>query len=415
MAEQREAMETDTTSPDALRETMIEKVREVGYARRAEVEQALRDVRRHEFVPDADLAAAYDPWQAVITHRFEDGASLSCASAPFVVAMMLDQLDVQPGNRILEIGAGTGYNAALLAELTGRAENVTTIDIDADVTAQASRALADAGYGEVRVVTGDGALAEHGTYDRIIATVSPWDIPQAWWQQLAPGGRLVVPLRWRGQARSVAFAYQDRRLVADSVELCGFVYLVGNDDGERSAPITEDGTVKLHWDRDQNVDPDTLRGVLGQPRTTAWSRITIAGDEPHDGVWLRLTVTDQRVCRINAHPEASPEVCDPVQAFRSPALVDGDSLAYLNSRCQENDGEVRWELGAIGHGPAAAELTEHLCNEIRAWSPERDRRRPVVIAYPAGTPDYELAAPAIDKTHSRLVLTYDSGEAAGKA
>lgn len=402
-------MNTNTASPDALRVTMIEKVKEMGYAQRPEVERVLRDVLRHEFVPDAAADAAYDPYQAVITHRFSDGASLSCASAPFVVAMMLDQLAVEPGNRVLEIGAGTGYNASLLAELTGNAANVVTIDIDADVTAQASQALTTAGYHEVRVVTGDGAagVPEHAPYDRLIATVSPWDIPRAWWDQLAPGARLVVPLRWRGQARSVAFAYQDGRLVADAIELCGFVYLVGEDEGELSAPISDDETIRLHWDRDQAVNPDALRGILDQPRTTAWSGITIAGDEPHDGVWLRLTVTDPRVCRINAPTDTPPEVCDPVQAYRSPALVDGDSLAYLTSRRRENSDQVRWELGAIGHGPSAAELGEHLCNEVRAWSAERDQLKPELIAYPASIPDSDLKGTVIDKTHSRLVLTYN--------
>jgi protein-L-isoaspartate(D-aspartate) O-methyltransferase len=149
-------------------------------------------------VPDADLAVAYDPWQAVVTHRFDNGRSSSCASAPWLVAAMLDQLDVQPGNRILEIGAGTGYNACLLAQLTGRADLVTTIDIDPNVTTQAKRALAATGYGDVDVITGDGALGypDHAPYDRMIVTVSPWDIPAQWWKQLAPGGRLVAPLRF---------------------------------------------------------------------------------------------------------------------------------------------------------------------------------------------------------------------------
>ncbi|MGQ0775424.1 MAG: methyltransferase, FxLD system [Pseudonocardiales bacterium] len=402
-------MDTNTTSFDVLRETMIAKVKKMGYAQRPEVERVLRGVLRHEFVPDASPDTAYNPYEAVITHRFSDGASLSCASAPFVVAMMLDQLIVEPGNRILEIGAGTGYNASLLAELTGNAADVVTIDIDPDVTAQATRALAAAGYHEVRVITGDGGagVPEHAPYDRLIATVSPWDIPRAWWDQLTPGARLVIPLRWRGQARSVAFAYQKGRLVADSIELCGFVYLVGDDEGELAAPITDDQTITLHWDRDQTVDPDALRGVLDQPRTTQWSRITIAGDEPYDGVWLRLTVTDPRVCRINAPADAPPEICDPVQAYRSPVLIDGDSLAYLASRRRENGDEVCWELGAIGHGPVAAELADHLCNEVCAWSVERDQTKPTLIAYPAGTPDSELEGTPIDKNHSRLVLTYD--------
>lgn len=70
---------------------------------------------------------------------------------------------------------------------------------------------------------------------------------------------------------------------------------------------------------------------------------------------------------------------------------------------------MRWELGAIGHGPAAAELAERLCEEIRAWAPERDTRQPTLLIYPAGTPDAELpAGTVLDKNHSRFVLIYGS-------
>lgn len=70
---------------------------------------------------------------------------------------------------------------------------------------------------------GPGVLGypDHAPYDRLIATVSPWDIPASWWTQLAPDARLVAPLRWRGQARSVGFTYQDGRLISDSMQLCG--------------------------------------------------------------------------------------------------------------------------------------------------------------------------------------------------
>jgi protein-L-isoaspartate(D-aspartate) O-methyltransferase len=398
-----------TASPDALRADMVEKIRKAGHARCGEVERVLRDTPRHEFVPDADLAVAYDPWQAAVTHRFDDGRSSSCASAPWVVAAMLDQLDVRPGNRILEIGAGTGYNAGLLAQLTGHADLVTTIDIDPDVTAQASRALAATGYDGVHVTTGDGALGypDHAPYDRIIATVSPWDIPTAWWNQLVPGGRLVAPLRWRGQGRTAAFTYTGGRLVSDSLHLCGFVYLLGEDDGELNGPITADGLVTLHWDRDQAVDIAALSGVLDQPRVTAWSEVTLAGNESHDKLWLRLTVTEPRVCRIKVHADVPPEICDPVPGWWRMALVDDDTLVYLTTRRIEANGEARWELGAIGHGPAAADLTAYLCDQIQAWAPERDRHKPILTVYPADTPDSELAGPAIDKNHSRFVLTYD--------
>lgn len=277
------------------------------------------------------------------------------------------------------------------------------------LTPTARSSLAVAGYGDVHVITGDGGLGypDHAPYDRLIVTVSPWDIPPAWWQQLVPVARLVAPLRWRGQARSVGFTYRDGRLISDSIHLCGFVYLVGAYEGERSGPITDDEMVKLHWDRDQAVDLDALRGVLDKPRITAWSGVTIAGNESHDELWLRLTVTDQWVCRINVHADVAPEVCDPVPGFWSMALVDGDTLVYLTSRRVETGAEARWELGAIGHGPAAAELTEYLCDEIRTWAPGRDQRKLTLIVYSAGTPDSELAGPAIEKTHSRFVLTYD--------
>jgi len=404
-------MDTDitATTPEALRASMVEKVKKAGHARRQEVEQVLRDTPRHEFVPDADLTTAYGAWQAVVTHRFDDGRALSCATAPWLVAAMLDQLDVQPGNRVLEIGAGTGYNAGLLAQLAGRADLVTTIDIDADVTERAKRALVATGHDDVHVITGDGALGypAHGPYDRMIATVSPWDIPLPWWQQLAPGGRLVAPLRWRGQGRSVAFTHTDGRLVSDSLHLCGFVYLRGQDEGELDGPITTDGLVTLHWDRDQAVDIDTLRGVLDQPRVTAWSGITIGGNESHDGLWLRMTVSDPRVCRLKVDADVPPEVCDPVPGWWRMALVDGTTLVYLTSRRQETGDDVRWELGAIGHGPAVQELTEYLCNEIRRWAPARNQHTPTLVVHPADTPDSELTGPTIEKTNSRFVLTYD--------
>ncbi|WP_030106171.1 methyltransferase, FxLD system [Actinoalloteichus caeruleus] len=404
-------METDTTtlSPESLRAEMVAKVRAGGWAERGEVERVLRDTPRHRFLPDADLELAYHPYRAVVTHRFDNGRSLSCASAPWLVAGMLDQLDVQPGHRVLEIGAGTGYNACLLAQLTGRADLVTTVDINPDVAARASRALADTGFGGVHVVTGDGVLGypDHAPYDRMIATVSPWDLPAPWWQQLAPGGRLVAPLRWRGQGRSVAFTRTGDRLVSDSLVLCGFVYLVGDGEGELSGAITSDGLVTLHWDRDQDVRPDALLGVLDQPRITTWSDVTLGRQESHEDLWLRLTATDPRACRLGVTGDVPPEVCDPVPGYWRMALVDDGTLAYLTLRRVTIADEARCELGVIGHGPAAAELTEHLCGEIRAWAPDRHRHSPTLTVHPAGAPDSELAGTAIDKTHSRFVLTYD--------
>lgn len=127
---------------------------------------------RHKFVPGASLEDAYANSPVHIKYD-SDGTSISCASQPGVVALMLDQLQAQPGERILELGAGTGYNAALLAHLVGETGHVTTVDVDYDLVQGARAHLATAGFTNVEALTRDGALghAEGGPYDRIIATV----------------------------------------------------------------------------------------------------------------------------------------------------------------------------------------------------------------------------------------------------
>lgn len=398
---------TTGTPPEALRASMVDQIVKAGYARCGLVEAALREVPRHRFVPAATVEDAYADI-AVITKRACDGAALSCASVPTVVAMMLDQLDVRRGDRILEIGAGTGYNAALLAHLAGPSGQVSTVDIDLEVAAQARQGLEVTGYRRVRVITRDGALGaeEHAPYDRIIVTVGAWDLPPAWWTQLAPGGRLVVPLRWRGQTRSVAFIRDGDWLRSDSVQLCGFVPMIG-EDGERTGHLDPDGHVALYWDTDQPLDPATLTGVLDRPTTVVWSSATVGAYDPFDGVWLRLTGTEPGACRITADPAAvDTGLCTPVIPSRSPALVEDDSLAYFTQRRIDQDAtERRWELGAIGHGPAGLQLSDRLCEQIRAWDHDRIAQ-PLITASPAGIPDEELPnGLVIDKRHIRLVIS----------
>ncbi|GAB2835531.1 methyltransferase, FxLD system [Streptomyces daliensis] len=392
------------SSPEELRTRLVDELTAEGTLRDPRVTQAMRDVPRHRFLPAAGLEEAYAD-EAVITKRADDGTALSCASMPSIVAMMLQQLDVRPGQRILEIGAGTGYNAALLAHLTGPTGAVTTVDIDPDVTAEATRALKATGNEHVHVATRDGALgdAAHAPYERIILTVGSWDLPTAWWDQLATGGRLVVPLRWRGQTRSIAFVREPDRLRADSVELCGFVPMIGQE-GEHDGTIDDGGHVTLYWDADQDIDPHTLHGVLGEQRTEAWSHVTVGPTDSFDGVWLRLTATEQGTCRIAADTTAVRSgLCNPAIPVRSPALAEGDSLAYFTLR-RLDDPQRGAELGAVGHGPNGQPLANRLVQSIRDWDTDRDAH-PTITAYPAGTPDEQLpSVTVLDKSSTRLVL-----------
>ncbi|MFJ8965365.1 methyltransferase, FxLD system [Lentzea sp. NPDC102401] len=395
--------DTINVTPESLRAAMVDRLTHAGYARSSAVQHVLGTVPRHLFVTHAPVNEAYADI-AVITKRDADGTPLSCASEPVVVAMQLDQLAIEPGDRICEIGAGTGYNAGNLAELTGPDGHVTTVDIDAEVTAQARKALDANGYSRVEVLTRDGSLGapENAPYDRTVVTVGAFDIPAEWREQLKPGGRLVVPLRWRGQTRSIAFVRDGDTLRSDSVHLCGFVPMIGQDH-EVNGKVDEAGHVDLYWDSDQNISLAGLQGVLSQPKVLAWSGVIVGGEESFDGIWLRMTATEPGTCRIAADKTAVAEaLCTPIIPSRSPALVEGESLAYLHYRRSEGGAE----LGAIGHGPVAVELVERLCDQIRAWGEDRTAE-PVITVHPADTPDERLGVDhVIAKRWSKLTLAY---------
>ena len=154
--------------------------------------------------PDAWLTAAYD--DDSITIQVDDGEPsgpdgigvlpTSSASMPTVVAEMLAALDVRDGDRVLEIGTGTGYNAALLAHRLG-AHHITSVEIDAAVADAAREALDLAGYGAVTVVTADGTqgFASRAPYDRVLSTASCQRVPYPWVEQTVPGGKVLTP--WR--------------------------------------------------------------------------------------------------------------------------------------------------------------------------------------------------------------------------
>lgn len=137
------------------------------------------------------LEAAYRN-EALITNYAVNGTAISSSTEPSLMAQMLHLLDVHDGQKVLEVGTGTGYNAALLAHRLDPA-NITTIDVDHDLARTAKVALDKAGY-PVTVLTGDGAdgAPEHAPFDRIIATCGVDRIPAAWIKQLAPGGAILA-------------------------------------------------------------------------------------------------------------------------------------------------------------------------------------------------------------------------------
>jgi protein-L-isoaspartate(D-aspartate) O-methyltransferase len=150
------------------------------------VAAALAKVRREAFVAPGSEGAAYENRPLPIGHD-------QTISQPFIVALMTELLDLQPEHSVLEVGTGSGYQAAVLAELAGK---VHSIEVIPELAARAATVLADQGYGNIELRTGDGGLGwlERAPFDAIIVTAAARKFPPALLEQLRPGGRMVIPV-----------------------------------------------------------------------------------------------------------------------------------------------------------------------------------------------------------------------------
>ncbi|RNL85555.1 methyltransferase, FxLD system [Halostreptopolyspora alba] len=384
-----------------LRTQLIDTLTRDGWITTPAIETAMRTVDRHLFLPDVSAQEAYEDMN-VPTKTGPDGECLSSASAPHIVAMMLEQLQPTPGMRVLEIGAGTGYNATLLTQLGA---HVTTIDIDPDAVAHTRKSLERAGIEDVTLVEGDGGngFAEGAPYDAIVVTAGAWDLPPAWIDQLAQGGLLVVPLRLRGTTRCVAFQRHGQTLVSHSVRLCGFIPMRGTEDGE--SDIDLGSKVTLRVDDDQDITPAALATVLDQPRHLTWSGVEIAV-EPITGIWGRLAAHEPGTCRIAAEDTAvRTGRANPPIPMLSPAIVEGASLAYLAHRPLEPG---RSELGTYAHGPNAQALADRLVAHIRAWGADRQEHLHITATKRDTAPSNHPTSPGrlVSKHHVDLVVDH---------
>lgn len=293
----------------ALHQSLVDKLKANENILTAPVEAAFRAVPRHLFLPTTPLERVYDD-QAVVT-RFQDGRPISSSSQPAIMAIMLEQLGLQPGHRVLEIGAGTGYNAALMAHIVGSSGRVTTMDLDEEIVAEARLHLATAGFTGVNVVCGDGMLgfAPDAPYDRIILTVGGWDIPPEWLAQLKPDGRLVLPLSLNGPQFSVAFDRTNDHLHSVSIHACGFMRIRGS----RAEPET---TLSLGPESDlllslkgagAESDPtaDTFFQWLNTPYQDRPTGIEVPAHQVWSSLDLWLALSEPRVCHLSAQGAAA--------------------------------------------------------------------------------------------------------------
>lgn len=213
----------------AEREAMVRDQIEARGVRDPAVLGALRRVPRHEFVPPGLRDRAYADHPLPIG----DGQTIS---QPYIVALMTELLQLQPGHRVLEIGTGSAYQAAVLAELGA---DVYTIEIVEPLAAAARARLERLGYSGVRVRSGDGyrGWPEAAPFDRIIVTAAPPQVPQPLIDQLKPGGRLIVPEGVHEQDLVLYVKSPDGTLRRERVLPVRFVPMTG----EAQAPGKRDG------------------------------------------------------------------------------------------------------------------------------------------------------------------------------
>jgi protein-L-isoaspartate(D-aspartate) O-methyltransferase len=330
-------------------EQLVAQLESTGTLRDPAVAGAFRAVARHHFLPGLPLDEVYED-SAIMTKVGERGLPLSSSSQPTIMAIMLELLRPRPGNRVLEIGTGTGYNAALIAHLVQPAGRVVSVDIDAEVAGHARAHLAAAAVEGVEVEVADGAEGwpPEAPYDRVIVTASADDLAPAWSGQLVVGGRLVLPLTLAGPGQlCTGFVRQEGELAASELCQCGFMPMRGDMAPGRPAE-----------------DRYLARWLAGTGRLTAHS---VPPSDLRAGFETWLALTAPGYFRTRPRP-------DDHQAF---GLRDERGAALLVER------EGRHVVVAFGDGEAAV---GRLAAAHEAWARERpsvDRLR--IVAYPTGS------------------------------
>ncbi len=424
----------DDASLTALRERLVAEVQATSGIRDERIAAALRDVPRHLFLPHLPPEDAYLD-DAIVTKRDAEGQPISSSSQPAIMAIMLDQLDLAPGQRVLEIGAGTGYNAALIRHIVGPTGTVVSVDIQSDLVEAARGHLASAGYPDVTVVAADGAegYPPGAPYDRVIATVGVSDLAPAWLHQSGPGARIVVPLDVRGSQLAVAFERAAPtqpsaagHWVSRSAAPCGFMRMRGSLAGPERTVVLQPGLSVMLPDGLMLADGHEADGAAlaafleGTPAEFA-TGVRASSLKVFWGLNLWLAVSDRRSCEVaEVRPAApagppGPQDLGGARLARAPlhwgevlattGIVDSGGLAMLTA--DQPGGQFLLEVAGFGpHGP---DLCAALAAHVQAWdlAGQPGAARLHVDAYPRSSPDEPAAASGalrIERPATRFVV-----------
>ncbi|MFE5560025.1 protein-L-isoaspartate O-methyltransferase [Streptomyces sp. NPDC056544] len=322
-----------------------------GRIRSVQVANAFLSVPRHLFLSGFYPAAGDDRVQVqgepprelldlaysdstVTTHRLGGGVGHSSSSQPSVMAEMLELLELRPGMRVLEIGAGTGYNSALISTITQTP--VITVEATRQVADEAAAAVAANGYGDlVRVVAGDGYLgwSDGAPYDRIIVTCGIRGVAQTWFEQLAPDGFIIAPIAHGGLHPLMRIENGADGPTCHAIAMADFIVAGGPlYEGGRHTPELREVTLPAAEAARDNSVPADLPAVGG-----------------YDDLWFHLGARDGRTTKVHLPGSSSG-------AASCGLVTDDDTSAVLIQR-----GTTRLA------GPAGETLATAAAAAVEEW------------------------------------------------
>jgi protein-L-isoaspartate(D-aspartate) O-methyltransferase len=366
----------------------------------ARVSEAFLVVPRHLFVSVESAEQAYED-TAIVIKSDADGFPVSASTRPALMAIMLERLRLAAGHRVLEIGTGSGYNAALIAQIVGDSGSVVTIDVHPDLVDQARARLAAAGLADVTVVCGDGAggVPGHAPYDRIIVTAGVWDLAPQWLAQLRGDGRIVAPVSIRGIQLAAAFEHAETYWVSRQACRCHFMRMTGLSAGpEVVVPLgPQPGLRALVADGGVPEAGPLYEAVCGPARQApvpSGLRVGSIAELADLDLWLALT--EPGLSRLNVMGRHEGRAGKGQRHIASRMSLGGFVECGSSGRIavaaldvppglRQNDRSV--EVAIRGYGTGSAALADRLARQAIVWD---GLGRPgagslELAAYPAGT------------------------------
>jgi protein-L-isoaspartate(D-aspartate) O-methyltransferase len=423
-------LDQNNNNINVLNQALIDELKSMGCIQTPRVEAVFQAVLRHQFLPDTRVEEVYSN-RVILTKQDQNGQWISSSSEPAIMAIMLEQLDLEPGQKVLEIGAGTGYNAALMAHIVGETGQVVTVDIDDDLVEAAQAHLRAAGFDQVQVVCADGGYGykDAAPFDRIILTVGASEIAPAWWEQLKPKGHLVLPLLLTGAMKSVAFVKGSDHFSSISVKHCGFMPLRGDFAMMRphEIQIGPDANLYIVSEDELLIDRDTVYDLLvGESKDWAVD-IEVTGGEVLDGsLWTWLAFRESQARKLFAKGDmVEQNIVPPLIGFDGKeriagtvVLLDKAGLVALMRPPDQPLPLFTMDKLAASDLPFALfirqfgandSITQRLITEIRAWNAAG---RPVIEkirAYPRSSPYTPSKNEAmIERQWTKLILEWQA-------